>query len=283
MPSWPLDRNAEKVAFYGDPFRAGFERDNIVSITPPWRMRYTDDNGRVTPIREIRIHRLCAASLQRVLNNLWEHYGRDQHNIEAVGLADYAGAYVKRNVRGSSSAISCHAFGAAIDLDPKHNPMNTSGNRGSFPDAVINIFKQEGWYWGGDFKSRKDPMHFQAAHEGTPVVAGPIDGPVPPEPTDEPDGANLGSVAAVEGPKPLWKSNLVRAGAGVGVGALGDAGYQATDVLNTAVNVKYSLTNLGVIELVSKHTSFFLMLIIAGLAGYIIWKKWHDNKGAKNV
>lgn len=283
MPTWPLDRNAEKVAFYGDPFRAGFERDSIVSITPPWRMRYTDDNGRVTAIREIRIHKLCAASLLRVLNNIWEHYGRDQHNIEAIGLADFAGAYVKRNVRGSSSAISCHAFGAAIDLDPKHNPMNYNGNLGSFPRDVINYFKQEGWYWGGDFKSRKDPMHFQAAHEGTPVVAGPIDDPVPPEPTDEPDGANLGSVAAVDGPKPLWKSNLVRAGAGVGVGALGDAGYQATDVLNTAVNVKYSLTNLGVIELVSKHTSFFLMLIIAGLAGYIIWKKWHDNKGAKNV
>ncbi len=278
LANWPLDRNAEKIAFYGDPFRAGFERDNIVTITPPWQMRFTDDSGNVSPVRGVRVHKKCSVSLQTVFNKLWDHYGRNQHNIEAAGLADFAGSYVKRNVRGSSSAISCHAFGAAIDLNPAQNQMNYDGNRGAMPDAVVQIFKSEGWFWGGDFKSRKDPMHFQAAHEGVPVVPDhPIEDRVPPEPQD---GGEEQAVAT-DGPKPLYQSNLARAGAGIGVGGGLEVINEANNFAYGIANLKQNVNQLGVWGFIQAHAGFIFGVIAVCLAGYIIYKKYHDNKQAK--
>lgn len=275
MANWPLDRNSEKTAFYGDPFRSGFERDNIVKITPPWQMRYTDDNGRVTPVRQVAVHKRCSVSLQTVFNKLWDHYGRDQHNVEAAGLADFAGSYVRRNVRGSSSAISCHAFGAAIDLNPAQNQMNYDGNRGAMPDAVVQIFKSEGWYWGGDFKSRKDPMHFQAAHEGTPVVP---DHPLEAEPAQV---ADTGEEGAADSPKPLYKSNLARAGAAIGAGGGLEVINEANSFAYGIANLKQNVNQLGVWGFITTHAGFVFGFIALCLAGYIIWKKFHDNKQAK--
>jgi hypothetical protein len=38
-----------------------------------------------------------------------------------------------------------------------------SSSWGKIPEWVVKAFKDEGWTWGGDFKSRKDLQHFQAA------------------------------------------------------------------------------------------------------------------------
>ncbi|HXF86743.1 MAG TPA: M15 family metallopeptidase [Xanthobacteraceae bacterium] len=49
-----------------------------------------------------------------------------------------------------------------MDIDPEHNPMNRE-RRSRMPQAVIDAFKAEGAFWGGDFRTRQDPMHFQFA------------------------------------------------------------------------------------------------------------------------
>src|SRR5262249_40319999 len=98
------------------------------------------------------------------LNNIWGHYQRDQTQIEAIGLHWFGGCYAPRNVRGSSTKMSTHAFAAAIDLDPEHEPM-TREHKSQMPQPVIDAFKGEGAYWGGDFRVRQDPMHFQFATE----------------------------------------------------------------------------------------------------------------------
>lgn len=157
--------------------------------------------------------------------------------------------------------------------------MNYDGNKGAMPDAVVQCFKSEGWFWGGDFKSRKDPMHFQAAHEGTPVVPDhPLEDPVPPEPRM--DGGEE-QVADADGPKPLYKSNLARAGAGIGVGGGLEVINEANNFAYGIANLKQNVNQLGAWGFIQAHAGFIFGIIALGLAGYIIYKKWHDNKQAR--
>ena len=76
----------------------------------------------------------------------------------------YGGCYNFRLIK-NSNRLSCHAWGAAIDLDPEKNPLGVKydESKGMMPRAVINIFEAEGWKWGGRFTKRPDCMHFQAA------------------------------------------------------------------------------------------------------------------------
>jgi hypothetical protein len=67
--NWPFQSECD--AFYGNPRGAGdrpsakWEADNLRVITPPYLMTY---DGK--PIKGIRVHRKCAASLLRVLQNI---------------------------------------------------------------------------------------------------------------------------------------------------------------------------------------------------------------------
>ncbi len=71
----------------------------------------------------------------------------------------------------NSYEISDHAFGAAIDINPLINPWIKKGevNRPYDPklrgtlhskSKVVEIFKEEGWKWGGDWKDSQDLQHF---------------------------------------------------------------------------------------------------------------------------
>ena len=51
-----------------------------------------------------------------------------------------------------------HPWGIAIDLESERYPL---GSKARFPDAVVAVFRDAGFFYGGDFASRKDPMHFQ--------------------------------------------------------------------------------------------------------------------------
>ncbi len=61
---------------------------------------------------------------------------------------------------------SNHSYGCCVDINPNENPINLKGEQ---PDKnspyyitreVADIWKQYGFYWGGDWSSRNDPMHF---------------------------------------------------------------------------------------------------------------------------
>lgn len=84
----------------------------------------------------------------------WDHETRAK--LQALGLTSWGGSFNFRPVRGGQ-ALSMHAYGIAVDIDPAHNALNTEGR---MPDAVVKMFERRGWYWGGRF-SRKDPMHFE--------------------------------------------------------------------------------------------------------------------------
>ena len=74
-------------------------------------------------------------------------------------IETYGGCYEFRNTRGASH-YSCHAWGIAIDINPGSNPL---GQKPKMPQQLITIFKDHGFFWGGDFSGRTDGMHFQYA------------------------------------------------------------------------------------------------------------------------
>jgi hypothetical protein len=153
MTRWPHDDPASLKAFYGDPAK-GEPGQQLMPVVPPFRMTY---DGK--PIKSIMFHRKAAPALAAALNAIWEHCGRDQRKIDAISVSKYSGAYNPRFIRGSTTKWSNHAFGAAIDFDAEHNGFNTG--HGIMPQAVVDAFKAQGALWGGDYRGRTDPMHFE--------------------------------------------------------------------------------------------------------------------------
>ena len=77
-------------------------------------------------------------------------------------------AFCWRTMSSNHNKISYHAYGSCIDINWNHNPYTTSPPANyrpgadplSIPDNVVAIWKKHGFYWGGDWKSAKDYMHF---------------------------------------------------------------------------------------------------------------------------
>ncbi len=87
------------------------------------------------------------------------------------GSVDYlVGGYNCRTIRGSTS-WSVHAFGAAIDTNSARNPLGQSFWNGKGADGydygryLPNVWRGpypgHGFFWGINWDSRPDPMHFQ--------------------------------------------------------------------------------------------------------------------------
>lgn len=83
-------------------------------------------------------------------------------------------AFNYRKIDGSEK-LSNHSYGLAIDINPLQNPFikgkkvlpkgakydkNEMGTIDS-KSIVVKAFKEKGWQWGGDWKSRKDYQHFE--------------------------------------------------------------------------------------------------------------------------
>lgn len=121
---------------WGDPRSAGWYKKNITTITTK--------SG-----HSISVHKDAAPYFLGFLNEL-EQSG---YRINSVG------GYNLRNKRGSRSP-SEHAFGNAIDINPSKNPM---GNKfiTDMPRNISDLAAKYGLSWGGDWKSVKDPMHFE--------------------------------------------------------------------------------------------------------------------------
>lgn len=72
--------------------------------------------------------------------------------------------YAERTIRGSSTTLSNHASGTALDLNAPAHPL---GRRGTFSAAQVRAIRSildfcEGVVrWGGDYRSRADEMHFE--------------------------------------------------------------------------------------------------------------------------
>ena len=82
--------------------------------------------------------------------------------IEPIdGSADDWG-YCYRMVRGSTDKLSNHSSGTALDLNASKHAL---GKIGTFDAAKVPMIqalaKKYGLTWGGDYRGRKDEMHFE--------------------------------------------------------------------------------------------------------------------------
>jgi hypothetical protein len=137
---------AELYQYYGDPRESGFEAAYIV--TQPHQV-----GGRMVNIQ-------CHLAVQERLHLVFA----DLIAAGDIGLLEtFDGSFVIRPVRGGRNP-SLHSWGLAFDFNAAKNPL---GAEPTMPAAVVATFHRHGFTWGGDFKNRKDGMHFQFTRPGT--------------------------------------------------------------------------------------------------------------------
>lgn len=160
-------------SIYGDPRSpkdrakpsTAWETQNLVYIVPPFPMTYAGQKLK----RGFRMHRECAASMERVLANLLDAANGDLPTLKKWGVTTFGGSVNFRLMRGGNK-LSMHSYGCAIDLDPVRNALSDkTPNFAKYP-LVLSAFASEGWLWGGDWNGngssaderRADGMHWQA-------------------------------------------------------------------------------------------------------------------------
>ena len=103
----------------------------------------------------------------------------EYNNDDDLSMADNnTSAFNFRPITGGGG-WSNHAYGLAIDINPKYNPYVSKNavypvNAVSYVnrdedvegmikegDALFNAFISRGWTWGGDWNSLKDYQHFE--------------------------------------------------------------------------------------------------------------------------
>ena len=162
MPLWPHQSDVD--AFYGNPRGKDGEESaawvdaNIVKLRAPWPLVTAWD---FQPVRAIKVHSKCSASLNKVLKQIWDIANRDEAKIKEWGMHLYAGGFKFRLMHGGTK-LSMHSWGCAVDFDSARNSFgDTTPNFATIP-AVLDAFAAEGWTWGGKW-TKPDGMHWQAA------------------------------------------------------------------------------------------------------------------------
>lgn len=142
---------------YGNPFDFVNDKpawESKILLTRPLRYPLPYAYGPAT-VTQIRAHRQVVDRFVEVLAKCVEA-GVDPQRIA------YGGCYCWRPKRGGSVQLSVHTWGAAMDLDPAHNPMGIPWDGGDrmLQARVVEIAESFGLLWGGRW-ARPDSMHVQ--------------------------------------------------------------------------------------------------------------------------
>ena len=164
--------------------------DDLRLLTP----RFVGFDGK-THTGEIVVHHTAAAAVAEVFEELFaagfqiermqriDAYGGDDDKSMA---ANNTSAFNCRPVAGRNKGFSRHAYGIAIDVNPKTNPFvrpgkgPNGGDRVDPPggeafldrtqklpglivkgDVAYKAFTRRGFAWGGNWRTMKDYQHFQ--------------------------------------------------------------------------------------------------------------------------
>jgi hypothetical protein len=153
---------ADPSTFGGDGIRVtnNWAADNIIRINIP-QLNGKKAGKQVIQNGVINFHK---AGEER-LKALWAAW-------EAAGLLDriltFEGGYAARYIRGTQNRsprpLSNHAWGTAFDINAATNGFGQEpalmGKTGCVRELVA-IANQQGFFWGGHFKGKKDGMHFE--------------------------------------------------------------------------------------------------------------------------
>jgi hypothetical protein len=148
-------RNKTMMALLGPP------RDSYSTDCQPVTnagLKALMETRKVGPI-EVTMLRPALDSLQRVMDRL---KASDPDIYDSVGTA---GAFCARFIRGSTTSVSNHSWGTAVDLtlQGKLDPFADGGTQFGLL-ILAEYFNDEGWFWGAAY-NREDSMHFEVGEE----------------------------------------------------------------------------------------------------------------------
>jgi hypothetical protein len=92
--------------------------------------------------------------------------------IEKIDKGQDDWGYAFRQVRGSTDMLSNHASGTAIDVNALKHPLGASNTFKPEKEKIVReLCAKYGLRWGGDYKNRKDEMHFEITETPRQVKA----------------------------------------------------------------------------------------------------------------
>jgi len=104
----------------------------------------------------------CAEAVAPLIIGFATEFHQLIEPINEGSLDDWG--YCFRMIRGSTENLSNHSSGTAIDLNATDHAL---GKVGTFPAEKVPMIralaKKYSLTWGGDYKNRKDEMHFEVA------------------------------------------------------------------------------------------------------------------------
>jgi hypothetical protein len=128
----------------------------------------TRNEDGVMTMRKIRVHKAAVGTVKKIFEEIY-----NTTNFKVISKQSFQlGGFNHRFVRGSTTALSQHSFGSAIDLNPIVNPMKGSKSKDvekqtdannndtemrTVNHKVVKIMAKYGYGWGGCYS---DYMHF---------------------------------------------------------------------------------------------------------------------------
>ena len=157
---FPIFQN-KLTDMFGTPDYKQFARKNLINID---LSEFADSLAHVQtfdgkPFTSIYGHTLLSGPLQMALRLICKRG-------LAAELKTYDGCFNIRPMK-SSSSISVHAWGLALDFNQATNPFQDENSRTwpnlvtDFSDNFLRCFAEAGFEWGGLWTSVHDAMHFQ--------------------------------------------------------------------------------------------------------------------------
>ena len=122
------------------------------------------------PVPGTAIKLRCAEAVAPLLIGLAAEFHELIEPLDVGGLDDWG--YCYRPIRGQIEKLSNHSSGTALDLNASRHQL---GKVGTFPAEKVPMIralaKKYGCIWGGDYRNRKDEMHFEIAISAAKVEA----------------------------------------------------------------------------------------------------------------
>jgi hypothetical protein len=101
------------------------------------------------------VHAVFSPETADHLNAAFKELNKDgiTPQINSAFRTDSDQAYMQSGGSGTNPAakVSWHQAGAAVDINGTRSPQFKT---------IISVMKKNGFSWGGDYKSKKDPPHF---------------------------------------------------------------------------------------------------------------------------
>ena len=143
---------AQLTAIYGDPGTADSHPAMDANLTT-----INFDVGGNSQVFALQVNKLLAPCLLAVAQQIKS----ENINYTIVSMGCYR--FDSDNGTSNIGLMSYHTYGAACDINPDTNPFSESGANvpHDMPLHYVQAFNAHGFYWGGDWTSPKDFMHFE--------------------------------------------------------------------------------------------------------------------------